>query len=84
MPGFLPENPGVIKMDVIPEIRRLHFVEGVTITDLAKQFKNESSRVGCIIFLEFGKLCGHCWITPGQLLDGQVVGLIVGKAEVVF
>ena len=39
MPGFLPENPGVIKMDVIPEIRRLHFVEHVTISDLAKQFK---------------------------------------------
>jgi hypothetical protein len=27
MTGFLPENPGVIKMDVIAEIRRLHFVE---------------------------------------------------------
>ena len=39
MPGFWPENPGVIKRDVIPEIRRLHFVEKVTITDLAKQFK---------------------------------------------
>ena len=26
-------------MDVLPEIRRLHFVEGVTISDLAKQFK---------------------------------------------
>ena len=25
-------------MDVLPEIRRLHFVEGVTISDLAKQF----------------------------------------------
>lgn len=39
MTGFLPEKPGVIKMDVIPEIRRLHFVEKVTISDLAKQFK---------------------------------------------
>jgi transposase len=39
MTGFLPEKPGVIKMDVLPEIRRLHFVEGVTISDLAKQFK---------------------------------------------
>lgn len=39
MTGFLPEKPGVIKMDVIPEIRRLHFVEHVTISDLAKQFK---------------------------------------------
>ncbi|MEQ1531232.1 MAG: hypothetical protein ABL925_18090 [Methylococcales bacterium] len=27
MTGFLPENPGVIKMDTIAEIRRLHFVE---------------------------------------------------------
>jgi hypothetical protein len=26
-------------MDVIPDIRRLHFVENVTITDLAKPFK---------------------------------------------
>jgi len=25
-------------MDVLPEIRRLHFVEGMTISDLAKQF----------------------------------------------
>lgn len=39
MPGFLPEKPGVIKMDVLPEIRRLHFVEKVAISDLAKQFK---------------------------------------------
>ncbi len=39
MTCILPEKPGVIKMDVISEIRRLHFVEGVTITDLAKQFK---------------------------------------------
>ena len=39
MTGFLPEKPGVIKMDVLPEIRRLHFVEKVTISDLAKQFK---------------------------------------------
>jgi DNA-binding transcriptional ArsR family regulator len=39
MPGFLPHNSGVIKMNVIPEIRRLHFVEKVTISDLAKQFK---------------------------------------------
>jgi hypothetical protein len=39
MTGFLPEKPGVIKMDVIPEIRRLHFVDDVTITDLSKQFK---------------------------------------------
>lgn len=36
MTGFLPETPGVIKMDVLPEIRRLHFVEGVTISELAK------------------------------------------------
>ena len=30
MTGFLPEKPGVIKMEVITEIRRLHFVENVT------------------------------------------------------
>jgi hypothetical protein len=39
MTGFLPETPGVIKMDVIPEIRRLHFVENETISDLAIKFK---------------------------------------------
>lgn len=39
MTGFLPANPGVIKMDVIPEIRRLHFVENETISDLAIKFK---------------------------------------------
>jgi hypothetical protein len=39
MSGFLPENPGVIKMDAIAEIRRLHFVEKVTVSELAKRFK---------------------------------------------
>jgi len=39
MTGFLPENPGVIKVEVVAEIRRLHFVEKVTVSDLAKQFK---------------------------------------------
>jgi transposase len=39
MSGFLPENPGVIKMDMIAEIRRLHFVENETVSALAKTFK---------------------------------------------
>jgi len=39
MTGFLPENPGVIKVEVVAEIRRLHFVEHVTVSELAKQFK---------------------------------------------
>ena len=39
MTGFLPEKSGLIKMDVLPEISRLHFVEGLTISDFAKQFK---------------------------------------------
>jgi transposase len=39
MTGFLSENPGVIKMDVIAEIRRLHFVENKTVSALAKTFK---------------------------------------------
>jgi transposase len=39
MTGFLPENPGVIKMDTIAEIRRLHFVENKKISELAKRFK---------------------------------------------
>jgi len=39
MTGFLPEKPGVIKMEVITEIRRLHFVENVTVSALAKLFK---------------------------------------------
>jgi transposase len=38
MPGFLPENPGVIRMKVVAEIRRLHFVERVTVSALAQQF----------------------------------------------
>ena len=38
MTGFLPESPGVIKVEVIAEIRRLHFVENVSVSDLAKQF----------------------------------------------
>lgn len=39
MSGFLPENPGVLLMDVIAEIRRRHFVENESITSLAEAFK---------------------------------------------
>jgi transposase len=39
MSGFMPENPGVLIMDVIAEIRRRHFIEKETITSLAKTFK---------------------------------------------
>ena len=39
MTGFLQEIPGVIRMDVIAEIRRLHFVENKTVSALAKTFK---------------------------------------------
>lgn len=39
MPGFLPENPGVIDVEEVAEIRRLHFVEKATVSELAKRFK---------------------------------------------
>ncbi|WP_228125113.1 IS21 family transposase [Candidatus Methylospira mobilis] len=39
MTGFLPENPGVIKVNQVAEIRRLHFVEKATVSELAKQFE---------------------------------------------
>lgn len=39
MTGFLPVNPGMIKMDVIAEIRRLHFIENKTVSALANMFK---------------------------------------------
>jgi len=39
MTGFLPENPGVLQMDVIAEIRRRHLVESETISSLAIAFK---------------------------------------------
>ena len=39
MTGFLPETPGVIEMEDVAEIRRLHFIEQVTVSELAKQFK---------------------------------------------
>jgi len=39
MSGFLPENPGVLKMDIIAEISRRHFIENETITSLAEAFK---------------------------------------------
>lgn len=39
MTGFLPQTPGMIKMEVIAEIRRLHFVEHVMVSDLAKRLK---------------------------------------------
>jgi hypothetical protein len=39
MSGFLPENPGVLPMDVIAEIRRRHLIEKETISSLAIAFK---------------------------------------------
>jgi len=39
MSGFLPENPGVLVMGIIAEIRRRHFIENETITSLAEAFK---------------------------------------------
>jgi len=38
MSGFLPENPGVLAMDVIAEIRRRFHVDHETITSLASTF----------------------------------------------
>ena len=38
MTGFLPENPGVLVMDVIAEIRQRFYVENETITSLASAF----------------------------------------------
>ena len=38
MTGFLPENPGVLVMDVIAEIRRRFHVENETVTSLAEAF----------------------------------------------
>ena len=43
MSGFLPENLGVIVMDVIAEIRRRHFVEHETVMSLAAAFWIEKS-----------------------------------------
>ena len=39
MTGFLPEKPGVIHVEKIAEIRRLHFVEKLTVSELAQQFQ---------------------------------------------
>lgn len=38
MSGILPENPGVISVELIAELRRLHFVEKVNISELARRF----------------------------------------------
>lgn len=38
MTGFLPENPVVLEMDVIAEIRRRFHVENETVTSLASAF----------------------------------------------
>ncbi len=38
MTGFLPEQPGVIRVELIAELRRLHFVEKVKISELARRF----------------------------------------------
>ena len=38
MSGFLPENPGVLEMNVIAEIRRRFHVDNETISSLASTF----------------------------------------------
>ena len=38
MSGFLPENPGVLVMDIIAEIRRRFHVDNETVTSLAAAF----------------------------------------------
>jgi hypothetical protein len=38
MTGFLPEPPGVIRVELIAELRRLHFVERVKLSELARRF----------------------------------------------
>ena len=38
MTGFVPENPGVLVMDVIAEIRRRFHVDNETVTSLAEAF----------------------------------------------
>ena len=35
MTGFMLENPGVIQMNIIAELRRRHFVSGESISSLA-------------------------------------------------
>ncbi len=45
MTGFLPENPGVIDVEEVAEIRRLHFMEKATVSELAKQFKLSRSTI---------------------------------------
>jgi hypothetical protein len=45
MSAFLPENPGVIKMDRIAEIRRLHFVKNEAVSALAKTFNLSSPTI---------------------------------------
>ena len=42
MSGFLPENPEVLPMDVIAEIRRRHLVEKESISSLAIAFNSMS------------------------------------------
>jgi hypothetical protein len=50
MTGFLPENPGVIKVEVVAEIRRLHFVEKVTVSE-------SYSQVWCMADLNQAAIC---------------------------
>jgi transposase len=38
-PAFGPENPGVLKMELIAEIRRRHFVQGETVSAIARALK---------------------------------------------
>jgi hypothetical protein len=44
-PAFLPEQPGVIRMEFIAEIRRRHLVEGESISSIARSLKKSRPTV---------------------------------------
>ena len=47
-------------------------------------WEHDSFRIGSITVLELRELCGHCGITLSQFLDGQIIGFVVGKTEIIF
>lgn len=45
---------------------------------------NDSSCNRRIRIFELSKLCGHCWVSLGLLLNAQTISVVIGKTEVVF
>ena len=49
MSGFLPENPGVLVMDIIAEIRRRYHIDNETVTSLGEVSRPPSASISRLL-----------------------------------